>query len=126
MRQHTQVRPRLRSLAADVDAVDAGPAFIRGQHAVQHAETRGLAGPVRSQESRDLPVARDEGHVAHGLDAAKSLAQAEGLYHGAGPVILMKKGSATCSLRQLASSLSGAAVSRNAAVMRGMHPVPSW
>jgi hypothetical protein len=56
------------------------------KHAVQHAQAGGLAGAVGAEQTRDLAVARGEGHVVRRLDAAEMLAsEAHCLDHGAGP-----------------------------------------
>ncbi len=126
VRQHAQVRARLRSLAADVDAVDARFAAVGRQHAVEHAQTGGFAGAIGAEQTGDLAVARHERDVARRFDAAEAFVQAHGLDHGAGPVMLRKNGSGVCRSRQLASSLSGAALSRKSAATIGMQPVVSW
>ena len=53
----------------------------------------------------------------------KRLLEPHSLDHGEGPVMLMKNGCGECCSRQPASSLSGAALSRNSAINRGTQPV---
>src|ERR1700678_4821442 len=120
------MRAGLRSLAADVHAVDTRQAAVRCQHSVQHAQARRLAGAVGAQNAGDFTITRHEGDIAHRFDGAETLAQILGLDHGAGPVMLMKKGAGVCRSRQAASSLSAAAVSRNSAINFGTQPVATW
>src|SRR5882724_7376786 len=126
MRQHAQMRARLGGLAANVDAVDAGTAAVRCQHSVQHPQGGRFAGAVGAQQAGDFTVARHEGDVAGGVDGAESLAQILGFDHGAGPVMLTKNGAGLCRARQVASSVAGAAVSRNSAISLGTQAVATW
>src|ERR1700722_12061607 len=120
------MRPRLGGFAANVDAVDARLAAVGSEDPVEHAQTRRLAGAIGPQDAGDFPVTGHEGDIPDGVDAAEALVQIRGFDHGAGPVMLTKNGAEACRSRQVASSCSGAAVSRNSAISFGIHPVATW
>src|SRR6202165_2774945 len=123
MGQHAQVRARFRGLATNVDAVDVSSAAVRRQDAVEHAQASRLAGAVGTQNAGDFTIASDEGDAPDRLDGAEALAQIGSFNHGAGPVMLTKKGAGLCRSRQVASSIAGAAVFRNSAISFGTQPV---
>ena len=62
------MRSRTSGVAPEVDAGDRGLAGRRREERREHAQGRGLAGPVGPEEAEDLAGADVQVDAAHGLD----------------------------------------------------------
>src|SRR5690606_39099673 len=99
----------------------------RFQDGVEDPQRCRLAGAIRSQQARYPAVGRLEADAVYRLDVAEGFLESADPNHGEGPLYSRKNGIANCrSARHASSKPSTLAVSRNCAMIPGMHVLPAW
>src|SRR5262249_9608500 len=84
-------------LSAQIESETTSLSGVRSEEAAQHADGRGLAAPVRAEESEDLPALDANREIVYHDAIAEALAQAVHVDGGLRAALHIQRSWATCS-----------------------------